>query len=176
MPKVRCSSPDTGWRNHNAVLEVGGERPATVFLFPGGGGGFGKVENGRAAGNNFLVRSAPYFGQRVQCRHLRTTQRFRRTRLRRPNQRYPHDGRSAGARLCEEAKPGAGLDSRHQPRNDLSHGNCHPLAGYGAGRPRTDFQCGELQEGWCHFHNRKTAIRIPGSWVTSAGLSAGDAL
>jgi pimeloyl-ACP methyl ester carboxylesterase len=34
---------------------------ATVFLFPGGGGGFGKVENGRATGNNFLVRSAPYF-------------------------------------------------------------------------------------------------------------------
>ncbi len=34
---------------------------ATVFLFPGGGGGFGQVENGRATGNNFLVRSAPYF-------------------------------------------------------------------------------------------------------------------
>lgn len=34
---------------------------ATVFLFPGGGGGFGSVENGRATSNNFLVRSAPYF-------------------------------------------------------------------------------------------------------------------
>jgi pimeloyl-ACP methyl ester carboxylesterase len=34
---------------------------ATVFLFPGGGGGFGKVENGKATSNNFLVRSAPYF-------------------------------------------------------------------------------------------------------------------
>ena len=34
---------------------------ATVFLFPGGGGGFGKVDNGRATSNNFLVRSAPYF-------------------------------------------------------------------------------------------------------------------
>lgn len=34
---------------------------ATVFLFPGGGGGFGRVEEGRATGNNFLVRSVPYF-------------------------------------------------------------------------------------------------------------------
>ncbi len=34
---------------------------ATVFLFPGGGGGFGKVENGKATSNNFLVRSAPHF-------------------------------------------------------------------------------------------------------------------
>ena len=34
---------------------------ATVFLFPGGGGGFGKVEEGKATSNNFLVRSAPYF-------------------------------------------------------------------------------------------------------------------
>lgn len=34
---------------------------ATVFLFPGGGGGFGKVEEGRPASRNFLVRSVPYF-------------------------------------------------------------------------------------------------------------------
>jgi pimeloyl-ACP methyl ester carboxylesterase len=34
---------------------------ATVLLFPGGAGGFGKVENGVATGNNFLVRSVPYF-------------------------------------------------------------------------------------------------------------------
>lgn len=34
---------------------------ATVLLFPGGGGGFGAVEEGRALGGNFLVRSAPYF-------------------------------------------------------------------------------------------------------------------
>ena len=34
---------------------------ATVFLFPGGAGGFGKVEDGKATGGNFLVRSAPYF-------------------------------------------------------------------------------------------------------------------
>lgn len=34
---------------------------ATVFLFPGGSGGFGKVEDGKAMGNNFLVRSEPYF-------------------------------------------------------------------------------------------------------------------
>ena len=32
---------------------------ATVLLFPGGGGGFGKVEDGKATSNNFLVRSAP---------------------------------------------------------------------------------------------------------------------
>ena len=34
---------------------------ATVLLFPGGGGGFGKVEDGRPTSNNFLVRSVPYF-------------------------------------------------------------------------------------------------------------------
>lgn len=34
---------------------------ATVLLFPGGGGGFGPVDAGRATGNNFLVRSAPFF-------------------------------------------------------------------------------------------------------------------
>ena len=34
---------------------------ATVLLFPGGGGGFGKVENGKPTSGNFLVRSAPYF-------------------------------------------------------------------------------------------------------------------
>lgn len=34
---------------------------ATVLLFPGGGGGFGKVAGGKANGGNFLVRSAPYF-------------------------------------------------------------------------------------------------------------------
>jgi len=34
---------------------------ATVFLFPGGAGGFGKVEDGKAMGQNFLVRSEPFF-------------------------------------------------------------------------------------------------------------------
>lgn len=34
---------------------------ATVFLFPGGAGGFGKVEAGKATGLNFLVRSEPHF-------------------------------------------------------------------------------------------------------------------
>ena len=34
---------------------------ATVLLFPGGAGGFGKVEAGKATGLNFLVRSEPYF-------------------------------------------------------------------------------------------------------------------
>lgn len=33
----------------------------TVFLFPGGGGGFGKVVDGRPTSNNFLVRSVPHF-------------------------------------------------------------------------------------------------------------------
>ena len=34
---------------------------ATVFMFPGGGGGFGKIEDGKPTSNNFLVRSVPYF-------------------------------------------------------------------------------------------------------------------
>ncbi|MGB9670488.1 MAG: alpha/beta hydrolase [Halothiobacillaceae bacterium] len=34
---------------------------ATVLLFPGGAGGFGKVEDGNAMGQNFLVRSEPFF-------------------------------------------------------------------------------------------------------------------
>jgi len=33
---------------------------ATVFLFPGGGGGFGKVDDGKPTSNNFLVRSEAY--------------------------------------------------------------------------------------------------------------------
>jgi len=37
---------------------------ATVLLFPGGGGGFGRVEGGRATSNNFLVRSAALFVER----------------------------------------------------------------------------------------------------------------
>lgn len=34
---------------------------ATVLLFPGGAGGFGKVEAGKATSNNFLVRAEPHF-------------------------------------------------------------------------------------------------------------------
>jgi hypothetical protein len=34
---------------------------ATVLLFPGGGGGFGRIDNGEPSGNNFLVRSAVRF-------------------------------------------------------------------------------------------------------------------
>lgn len=34
---------------------------ATVLLFPGGDGGFGKLENGQATSSNFLVRSVPLF-------------------------------------------------------------------------------------------------------------------
>ncbi|EGI77098.1 hypothetical protein HGR_07291 [Hylemonella gracilis ATCC 19624] len=34
---------------------------ATVLLFPGGDGGFGKVQDGKASSGNFLVRSAPDF-------------------------------------------------------------------------------------------------------------------
>ncbi len=41
--------------------ETAPDAKATVFLFPGGGGGFGKFEDGKATGGNFLVRSAPYF-------------------------------------------------------------------------------------------------------------------
>ena len=37
------------------------EARATLLLFPGGGGGFGKVEGGKAMSNNFLVRSVPHF-------------------------------------------------------------------------------------------------------------------
>lgn len=33
----------------------------TVLLFPGGGGGFGKIESGRPTSKNFLVRSVPHF-------------------------------------------------------------------------------------------------------------------
>jgi predicted alpha/beta-hydrolase family hydrolase len=33
----------------------------TVFLFPGGAGGFGRVENGKALSKNFLVRSSAGF-------------------------------------------------------------------------------------------------------------------
>jgi pimeloyl-ACP methyl ester carboxylesterase len=34
---------------------------ATVLLFPGGGGGFGKLEDGKPSSPNFLVRSMQYF-------------------------------------------------------------------------------------------------------------------
>ena len=34
---------------------------ATVLIFPGGGGGFGRVENGLPTSGNFLVRSAIYW-------------------------------------------------------------------------------------------------------------------
>ena len=34
---------------------------ATVLLFPGGAGGYGKVEDGKPGSNNFLVRSVPHF-------------------------------------------------------------------------------------------------------------------
>ena len=41
--------------------EAAPDAKATVFIFPGGAGGFGKFEDGKATGGNFLVRSAPYF-------------------------------------------------------------------------------------------------------------------
>ena len=41
--------------------EAAPDAKATVFLFPGGGGGFGQVKDDRPTSNNFLVRSAQYF-------------------------------------------------------------------------------------------------------------------
>lgn len=41
--------------------EAAPEAKATVLLFPGGGGGFGKVVDGKATSGNFLVRSVPHF-------------------------------------------------------------------------------------------------------------------
>ncbi len=41
--------------------EAAPDAKATVLLFPGGAGGFGKVVDGKASGGNFLVRSAPDF-------------------------------------------------------------------------------------------------------------------
>lgn len=38
--------------------EPASQAQVTLLLFPGGGGGFGKVENGRPTGENFLVRSS----------------------------------------------------------------------------------------------------------------------
>jgi hypothetical protein len=37
---------------------------ATLLLLPGGGGGYGRVENGVATSRNFLVRSATLFRER----------------------------------------------------------------------------------------------------------------
>ncbi|HJV83887.1 MAG TPA: alpha/beta hydrolase [Noviherbaspirillum sp.] len=45
----------------NIFWEAHGGAKATVFLFPGGGGGFGKVEDGRPTSRNFLVRTVPNF-------------------------------------------------------------------------------------------------------------------
>lgn len=44
-------------------VPVAGAR-ATVLLFPGGDGGFGRIEDGRATSRNFLVRSVPLFQAR----------------------------------------------------------------------------------------------------------------
>lgn len=41
--------------------EAAPDAKVTVLLFPGGGGGFGQIDHGRATSNNFLVRSAPWF-------------------------------------------------------------------------------------------------------------------
>ena len=41
--------------------EAAPDAKATVFLLPGGGGGFGQVEDGKATSNNFLVRSEAFF-------------------------------------------------------------------------------------------------------------------
>lgn len=41
--------------------EAAPDAKATVVLLPGGGGGFGQVEDGKATSNNFLVRSEAFF-------------------------------------------------------------------------------------------------------------------
>lgn len=45
----------------NVFWEPTENATATVLLFPGGGGGYGQVENGRPQSGNFLVRSMPHF-------------------------------------------------------------------------------------------------------------------
>jgi len=55
------SVPTRDGVNTTLFWEAAQNAQATVLLFPGGGGGFGKVEGGRATSSNFLVRSAPYF-------------------------------------------------------------------------------------------------------------------
>jgi len=64
---------------------------ATLLLFPGGGGGFGKVEEGKATSGNFLVRSAPLlvakgfnvaiFGRPSDLRELDYTDRISETHM-----------------------------------------------------------------------------------------------
>lgn len=73
---------------------------ATVFLFPGGGGGFGKVEDGKAMGQNFLVRSEPYFiangfnvaifGRPSDSQDLDYVDRISDTHMCGPSLGYPH--------------------------------------------------------------------------------------
>ena len=51
---------------------------ATVLLFPGGGGGFGKVDSGQPSSRNFLVRSLQHFrAAEVKRLHVRSERRDR---------------------------------------------------------------------------------------------------
>lgn len=47
----------------NVFWHPAGQAHATVLMFPGGDGGFGKVQSGWPTSENFLVRSAPLWAQ-----------------------------------------------------------------------------------------------------------------
>lgn len=47
----------------NVFWHPAAQAHATVLMFPGGDGGFGKVQNGWPASENFLVRTAPLWAQ-----------------------------------------------------------------------------------------------------------------
>ncbi len=58
---VMLKVPTRGDITTTLFWEPAPDAKATVFLFPGGAGGFGKIEAGKPTGQNFLVRSAPHF-------------------------------------------------------------------------------------------------------------------
>ncbi|MDQ3058261.1 MAG: alpha/beta hydrolase [Pseudomonadota bacterium] len=56
LVKIPGTRPDV---RINVFWQAAGQAQATVLMFPGAGGGFGKVQNGWPGSNNFLVRTAP---------------------------------------------------------------------------------------------------------------------
>lgn len=119
---------------------------ATVFLFPGGGGGFGKVEDGKAIGQNFLVRSEPFFiangfnvaifGRPSDSQDLDYADRISDTHM---------ADAAQGAGVRQEQSRCAGLDCWHQPGHDFSSGDGDQPANRYCGRG-ADLQRGQLQE------------------------------